>query len=78
MPLRDTDYERLLPVLERAWRKPFTVQSEFFRRHAAFVAMAASLQLITTCVDKNTFSSEWHITIKGQRWLSEAKEARCE
>jgi hypothetical protein len=36
--------------------------------------MAASLQLITTRVNRDVFSRTWQITAKGHRWLNEAKE----
>lgn len=36
--------------------------------------MAASLQLITTRVNRDVFSREWQITNKGLRWLNETKE----
>jgi hypothetical protein len=60
-------------VLDAAWQTAFTIQSAYARANADLVAMAASLQLITTCIDKNTFGRVWHITTKGQRWLNEAK-----
>lgn len=36
--------------------------------------MAASLQLITTRVNRDVFSREWQITTKGLMWLNETKE----
>jgi hypothetical protein len=44
--------------------------------NAELVAMAASLQLITTRVNKDVFSRTWQITAKGHRWLNEAKETQ--
>jgi hypothetical protein len=50
------------------------VSSDFSRRHAELVAVAASLQLITTRVNSQVFSRDWQITAKGLRWLNEVKE----
>lgn len=66
--------ERLLPVLDEAWRYGFAVSSNFARANAELVGMAASLQLITTRVTKDVFSREWQITSKGLRWLNEYKD----
>jgi hypothetical protein len=49
----------------------FTVMSDFAQRNMVYVAMAASLQLITTRVEKNTYGRVWRITSKGLRWLNE-------
>jgi hypothetical protein len=59
--------------LEEAWSTGFTVQSATARTHAEVVAMAASLQLITTRVNAQVFSRNWQITNKGLRYLNEAK-----
>jgi hypothetical protein len=50
------------------------VQSTFARSNAELVAAAASLQLITTRVNRDVFSRDWQITNKGLRWLNEHKE----
>jgi chromosome segregation and condensation protein ScpB len=63
-----------MTLLEHAWSKGFTIMSDYAQRHMELVAMAASLQLITTRVNKDVFSREWQITAKGLRWLNEAKE----
>jgi hypothetical protein len=65
--------KQLLKVLEEAWTTGFTVQSATARSQAEVVAMAASLQLITTRVNAQVFSRNWQITNKGLRWLNEAK-----
>lgn len=57
-----------------AWTKGFTVQCDYARSNAELVAMAASLQLITTRVNRDVFSREWQITTKGLMWLNETKE----
>lgn len=47
--------------------------SDFARGHMAHVAAAASLNLITTKVNKTEFDRTWRITGKGLRWLQEEK-----
>jgi hypothetical protein len=66
--------EQLLQLLDMAWQDGFSIQSNFARNNAELVAMAASLQLITTRVNRDVFSREWQITVKGHKWLNEAKE----
>jgi hypothetical protein len=61
-------------LLERAWTHGFTIMSDYAQQNMELVAMAASLQLITTRVNRDVFSREWQITAKGLRWLNEAKE----
>jgi hypothetical protein len=63
-----------MTVLDEAYRHSFTVQSGFARTNAELVAAAASLQLITTRVNRDVFSRDWQITAKGLRWLNEHKE----
>jgi hypothetical protein len=58
----------------RVWRHMVTVKSDFARKHAEYVAMAASLQLITTRITSGVFGSEWQVTSKGLRWLNETEE----
>jgi hypothetical protein len=52
-----------------AYRKNFSLQSNFFRENAAYIAMAASLGFLTTRVYGDVFSCEWRPTAKGLRWL---------
>lgn len=66
--------KQLISLLDYAWQEGFTVQNDYARTNAELVAMAASLQLITTRVNKDVFSRTWQITAKGHRWLNEAKE----
>ena len=61
-------------LLDHAWRDSFTVMSNYAQQNMELVAMAASLQLITTRVNRDVFSRDWQITAKGLRWLNEAKE----
>lgn len=66
--------KKLIDLLDHAWQEGFTIQSAYARDYAELVAMASSLQLITTRVNRDVFSRTWQITAKGHRWLNEAKE----
>lgn len=55
-------------------RKSVRVQSDYARKLASIVGIAASMQLITTRIQKNQFAGEWQITTKGLKWLKEAEE----
>jgi hypothetical protein len=55
----------LRDVLYEAYKKGFTVKSDFARYKAEYVAMAASLGYITTCLFADNFSSEWRVTPEG-------------
>ena len=55
----------LYVVLDRAWRSPFTVKSDFARKGAIHVAIAASEGFITTKVDHETWGTKWCITEVG-------------
>lgn len=50
------------------------VKSDVARKEADIIAMAASLQLITTKVGAQRFAKTWHITTKGLTWLNEKEE----
>jgi hypothetical protein len=69
-----TTNERLASLLRIAWKSGFTVASDLARSNAGLVAMAASLQLISTRVTKDVYSRNWQITNKGLRWLREQEE----
>ena len=72
--LTDTVERKLIALLDHAWQDSFTIMSDYAQRNMELVAMAASLQLITTRVNRDVFSRNWQITAKGHRWLNEAKE----
>lgn len=61
--------QKLFDVVLEAFKRSFTVQSDFARANASYVAMAASIGLISTKVHNNIFSSEWRPTVKGLTWL---------
>jgi hypothetical protein len=69
--LQQANIPKLHRVVREAWSDGFTVMSNFAQRHMEYVAMAASMQLITTRVDKNMYGRFWRITSKGLRWLNE-------
>lgn len=56
-------------VVLEAHKSAFSVQSDFARKEAELVAMAASLGLITTRVHRNIFSRHWRVTVKGLMFL---------
>jgi len=62
----------LCEVIIEAYRRGFTVQSDFARTHADYIAMAASLGLLSTRVYSNVFSREWRPTIKGLAFVNQA------
>lgn len=63
----------LVAVVLEAYTSAFSVQSDFARREAEFVAMAASLGLLTTKVHRNVFSRHWRPTVKGLMFLESLK-----
>jgi len=65
------DLMALYIVLDRAWRKPFSIKSNFARNTAFHVAMTASEGLITIKIDEDFFGNRWMITEHGM----ETKEA---
>ncbi|MBW7970978.1 hypothetical protein [Bradyrhizobium sp. BR 10289] len=47
------------------------MKSDVARREADIIAMAASMQLITTKVRRDRFTKTWLITSRGLQWLNE-------
>jgi hypothetical protein len=60
-----TDSSSLLPVLFRAWEKPFVTRSDFARSHVEGVAVAACLGLITVRHNHDNWGRCWRITATG-------------
>lgn len=58
-------------VLDRAWRRPFSIKSNFARNNAYHVALNASECLITICVEEEVWGNKWMVTEEGM----ETKEA---
>lgn len=66
--------DRMNKVLRAIWREQVRVKSDMARKEADVIAMAASLQLITTKVGAQRFAKTWLITSKGLNWLNEKEE----
>lgn len=62
---------RLWTVVAAAAAEPFTVKSRFARKAAQYVAIAASMGLITVRLDEELFAPYWMITDEGDEWLIE-------
>jgi hypothetical protein len=60
--------------LRAIWREQVRVKSDMARKEADVIAMAASLQLITTKVGPQRFAKTWLITSKGLNWLNEKED----
>lgn len=61
--------KRLFIVVLEAYKRSFSVQSDYARAEAELVAMAASLGLISTKVHNNIYSRDWRPTARGLLWL---------
>lgn len=64
----------LFIVLDRAWRKPFSIKSNFARQGAMHVAIAASEGFITTNFGDDTWGRHWCITERGMSVKEELNE----
>ena len=58
-------------VLETVWTSDVTTKSDFAREWADYIAMAASMSLITTKVACDIYSRHWQITGAGLMLLEE-------
>lgn len=65
-----------LPIVDRAWRSPFSTKSDFARENASAVAVAAQQGLITTRITGDVYGSVWRVTPNGLSvlWRSEEYE----
>lgn len=63
----------LREVLQRIWCHEVSVSSNFARRMAPVIGMAASISLITTQIAPNRFANAWQITTRGLEWLKETE-----
>lgn len=77
MSITESDRKMADVVLE-AYRRGYTVQSDFARSHADYIGMAASLGLISTRIYGNVFSREWRPTVKGLEWLEDVFQIELE
>jgi|TARA_B110000285_G_scaffold209237_1_gene250046 hypothetical protein len=53
-------------VLDKAWRSPFKLQSNFSRKSALYVATCATLGFISNQFDEDVFIDKWAITPEGR------------
>lgn len=61
--------KRLASVVMYAHLQPFRTKSDFARTMADYVAIAASIGLISVAQGAFTFNREWRVTAKGLRYL---------
>ena len=61
-------------VVQAAKMKPYTTKSDFARKWATHVALAACEGLISTRLDDATFINNWMITADGLAYLSEVED----
>lgn len=61
-------------ILDAAWQGTFTTKSDLARTEADWVALCASLGLITVMTTPDTFSRSWMITEDGLETLAEVNE----
>lgn len=61
--------QRLIDVLSVAQHGGFSLQCDFARINAGYVAMAASMGLITTEQERGAYGRKWFATRKGKAWL---------
>ena len=66
-----TDERRLLACLKEVYRGQVAVGGRFARNNLDIIAMAASMQLITTRIEKDVYGRAWQITLKGLRYINE-------
>lgn len=70
-PTKAEPEARLRELLAEVRRYGLRVKADYSRANAEIVAMAASLQLISTKVGKNSFAQAWQITTKGLTYINE-------
>jgi hypothetical protein len=68
----------LIHVLREARENPVFVKGNFARSYAVDVAMAASLDYITTQTEWGVFSNRWHLTNKGLEVLNAESKSRSD
>lgn len=55
----------LKQVLHTTWTCQVTTKSDFARENADYIAMAASMGLISTRIMSNVYGRQWQVTAKG-------------
>lgn len=66
--------DRLRELVCTIWKETVMVKGNLARDNADIVAMAASMQLITTRVGPNCYAGAWQITGKGLRHINDTEE----
>lgn len=61
-------------ILDRAWRRPFSIKSNFARSGAFHVALAASEALITTNLGDDIWGNKWAISEIGKETKGDIDE----
>lgn len=71
----------LMHVVYEAYRKPFTMKSDFARAHTVDVARAASLGLITSIINHGSMAfiadGYWRVTKLGLETLAKKEPKTC-
>lgn len=65
---------RLYMLLTIVLANQLRVKSDYVRTHAAVVAMAASMQLITTRTGPGQYGQSWRITTKGLTFINQQRD----
>lgn len=61
-------------ILDRAWRRPFSIKSNFARTGAFHVALCASEGLISTNIGEDVWGNKWATTEIGKETKGELDE----
>jgi hypothetical protein len=67
-------------VLDRAWRRPFSLKGRFAREGAMHVAICASEGFVTNKISEDVWGNQWTITPNGMAFkegLNEILEDSC-
>lgn len=70
--------KRIAEVVLTAYRRGFTIQSDYARNNAGYIGMSASMGLISTRLYGQVFSREWRPTIRGLTWLEDTFDLHME
>ena len=65
--------DELLTVLYAAHEGEITVSSNFAREKALFIAMAASMGLLSTKITRDVYGRVWKLTCGGLRFINETE-----
>ena len=65
---------KLTEVVHTAWLQPYSTKSNFAKYEADWIAVAASMGLITTRINHATFGRMWRVTAKGLALIKDTIE----